>query len=73
VGIGVSGWGADTLIVEAKSLDRTKQISSQLRQFGLSTIENADDAGAGLLLFVAEPCSDPPGQIVGRYLTKELG
>jgi len=62
VGIGVSEWGADSLIVEAKSPDRVKQISSQLRQFGLSPIENEDDAGAGLLLLSRNPAATRPNK-----------
>jgi len=62
VGIGVSGWGADTLIVEAKSPDHTKQISSQLRRFGWSPIENEDDAGAGLLLLSRNSAATRPNK-----------
>ena len=67
VGIGVSGWGADTLIVEAKSPDHTKQISSQLRRFGWSPIENEDDAGAGLLLLSRNSAATRPNKSSSTY------
>jgi hypothetical protein len=37
----ISGWGPDTIIVEAKSPDQTAQASSLLRQFGFEPMLNA--------------------------------
>ncbi len=48
-GIEIAGWGADTLIVTAKTPDPAKQVASQLEPFGFKPVENEDDAYAGLL------------------------
>jgi hypothetical protein len=54
-GITIVGWGPNMLTVEAKSPDRAKQIASQLGQCGLKTVENEDDAYAGLLNLSPDP------------------
>jgi PAS domain-containing protein len=54
-GIGISGWGQDTLIVEAKSPERARELSVQLRQFGFEALESEDDAYAGLLTLSRNP------------------
>jgi hypothetical protein len=48
-GIDIAGWGADTLIVTAKTPERAKQVASQLEPFGFKPVENDDDPYAGLL------------------------
>ena len=49
-GIEISGWGSDTLIVNAESLDRAKVVASLLWPLGFEPIQSEDDAKAGLLL-----------------------
>jgi len=48
-GIEVAGWGADTLIVTAKTPERANQVASQLEPFGFKPVVYDDDAYAGLL------------------------
>ena len=54
-GIAISGWGPDTLIVEAKSPARARLISNRLRPLGLAPVASEDDAAAGLLLLSRNP------------------
>ncbi len=56
-GIEISGWGADTLIVNAESPDRAKLAASQLRSLGFEPVESEDDAKAGLLLLSRDPAA----------------
>jgi hypothetical protein len=49
-GIAISGWGPDTLVVEAKSPELARVISNRLRPLGLAPVASEDDAAAGLLL-----------------------
>jgi hypothetical protein len=54
-GIAISGWGPDTLIVEARSPERARLISNRLRPLGLAPVASEDDAAAGLLLLSRNP------------------
>ena len=54
-GIEISGWGPDTLVVQAKSPERARQISSQLQSFGFAPVESEDDTEAGMLLLSKNP------------------
>ncbi len=56
-GIEITGWGADTLIVTAKSPDGAQQIASQLGPFGFTPVENEEDAYAGLLTLSLHPAA----------------
>ena len=48
-------WGPDLLVVQAKSLHRTKEVASQLEQLGFKPIEDEDDAYAGMLSLSRNP------------------
>jgi hypothetical protein len=65
-GIGISGWGPDTLVVEAKSPERARQISSQLQPFGFAPIESEDDTDAGLLLLSRNPAATRANEAESR-------
>ena len=56
-GIKIMAWGPDTLVVEAKSPDRTKEIASQLTQLGFTVIEDEGDADAGMLSLSRNPAN----------------
>jgi membrane protein YdbS with pleckstrin-like domain len=62
-GIEISGWGSDTLIVNAESPDRAKLVASQLRPLGFEPIQSEDDAKAGLLLLSRDPAATLAKQI----------
>lgn len=51
----ISGWGADTLIVEAKSDARADEAASLLRQFGFTAMPRDEDKEAGLLMLSRNP------------------
>jgi hypothetical protein len=51
--IKIMAWGADTLVVEAKSPDLAAQISHQLRQLGFKAVEA--DSYAGILTLSLKP------------------
>lgn len=55
--ISISGWGADTLVVEAQSPERISEASSLLRQFGFVPMPSDDDKEAGLLLLSRNPAA----------------
>lgn len=42
-------WGAETLVVEAKSPGVATQIAHQLRQLGFKAVEDEADSYAGIL------------------------
>jgi hypothetical protein len=48
-GIKIMAWGPDTVVVEANSQDRAKEIASQLGQLGFKVVEDENDAYAGML------------------------
>jgi hypothetical protein len=48
-GITIAAWGPNTLVVEAKSPERAAEITAQLANLGFRTVQDADDAYAGLL------------------------
>jgi hypothetical protein len=48
-GITIMAWGPQTLVVEAKSPERAKEIASQLAQLGFAAIEDENDSYAGML------------------------
>jgi len=48
-------WGADTLVVQAKSPEIASQISSQLRQIGFKAVEDEADNYAGILTLLLKP------------------
>lgn len=48
-------WGADTLVVEAKSQETASGISNQLRQRGFKAIEDEADSYAGILTLSLKP------------------
>ena len=52
-GIEISGWGDDTLLVNARTSERAKEIAALLRPTGLEPVE--DDAASGLLLLSRNP------------------
>jgi len=56
-GIKIMGWGPDLLVVEAKSKERAKDITSQLGQLGFHAIESEDDAYAGILSLSKNPAA----------------
>ncbi len=56
-GIKILAWGPDMLTVEAKSQDRATEVASQLGQLGFKTIENEDDASAGMLSLSRNPAA----------------
>ena len=47
--ITIMAWGAETLVVEAKSTERAEEISHQLRQLGFGAVADENDAHAGML------------------------
>jgi len=48
-------WGADTLVVQAKSPEIASQISNQLRQLGFKPVEDEADNYAGILTLSLKP------------------
>jgi hypothetical protein len=48
-GITIMAWGPETLVVEAKSPERAKEIASQLAQLGFAAVEDEGDSDAGML------------------------
>jgi hypothetical protein len=48
-GIKIMAWGPETVVVEAKSSDRAKEIASQLARLGFKAVEDESDAYAGML------------------------
>jgi hypothetical protein len=48
-GITIMAWGPQTLVVEAKSPERAKEIASQLAQLGFAAVEDEADSNAGML------------------------
>lgn len=54
-GITIMGCGPDLLVVEAKSKERAREITSQLGQLGFHAIESEDDAYAGILSLSKNP------------------
>jgi phosphosulfolactate synthase (CoM biosynthesis protein A) len=48
-GITIMAWGPQTLVVEAKSQERAKEIATQLAQLGFKAIEDEGDSHAGML------------------------
>jgi hypothetical protein len=54
-GITIMAWGADTLVVEAKSPELAAQISHQLRQLGFKAVEDEADSYAGILTLSLKP------------------
>jgi hypothetical protein len=54
-GITIMAWGADTLVVKAKSPELAAQISHQLRQLGFKAIEDEADSYAGILTLSLKP------------------
>ncbi len=56
-GIKILAWGPDMLTVEAKSQDRATEVASHLGQLGFKTIENEDDASAGMLSLSRNPAA----------------
>ena len=42
-------WGTDSLVVEAKSLERRDEAARQLAQLGFEAIEDEGDAFVGML------------------------
>jgi len=55
MGIKIMAWGPNTLVVEAKSQDRAKEIASQLGQLGFKVAEDEGDAYAGMLSLSRNP------------------
>jgi hypothetical protein len=47
--ITIMAWGAETLVVEAKSAERVEEISRQLGQLGFKAVSDENDAYAGML------------------------
>lgn len=56
-GIKIIAWGPNALIVEAKSSERAREIASQLGQLGLKTLDDEDDAYAGILTLSRAPAA----------------
>jgi hypothetical protein len=56
-GIKIMAWGPDTVVVEAKSPVRAKEIASQLGQLGFKAVEDEDDAYAGMLSLFRNPAT----------------
>jgi hypothetical protein len=48
-GITIMAWGPETLVVEAKSPERGKEIASQLAPLGFAAIADENDSYAGIL------------------------
>ena len=48
-------WGPNTLVVEAKSQERAKEIASQLGRLGFKVVEDEGDAYAGMLSLSRNP------------------
>ena len=48
-GITIMAWGPETLVVEAKSPERAKEIAAHLAQFGFAAVEDEGDSDAGML------------------------
>ncbi len=48
-GITIMAWGPETLVVEAKSPERAKEIAAQLAQLGFKAVEDEGDSSAGML------------------------
>jgi hypothetical protein len=54
-GIKIMAWGADTLVVEAKSPEIVSQISNQLRQLWFKAAQDEADSYAGILTLSLTP------------------
>ena len=61
--ITISGWGAETLVVEVKSPQKVTEVSSLLGQFGFQPMPSDDDKEAGLLLLSRDPSATLAKQV----------
>ena len=61
--ISLSGWGADTLVVEAKSKARAAEVASLPRQFGFAPMPSEEDEQAGMLLLSRNPSATLQKQV----------